>query len=153
MSKKIVIAKESFDNYVDKVREVAEPYGYTVVYEPRPLETGKHLADAEIVMGLGRKILDGTTEELKWVHAQSAGVDWYLNSPYRPKHDVILTNSAGGFGVGVAEHAVMMLLEVLRLNNDYQECVRKRIFRYDLPVRSIKDLDITILGTGDLEDV
>ena len=150
MSKKIVIAKESFDNYVDKVREVAEPYGYTVVYEPRPLETGKHLADAEIVMGLGRKILDGTTEELKWVHAQSAGVDWYLNSPYRPKHDVILTNSAGGFGVGVAEHAIMMLLEVLRLNNDYQECVKKRIFRYDLPVRSIKDLDITILGTGDL---
>lgn len=150
MSKKIVVAKESFADYIDKIREIAEPHGYTVVYEPRPLETGKHLADAEIVMGLGRKILDGTTEELKWVHAQSAGVDWYLNSPYRPKHEVILTNSAGGFGVGVSEHAVMMLLEVLRLNNEYQEFVRQRIFRYDLKVRSIKDLDVTILGTGDL---
>lgn len=150
MSKKIVVAKESFADYIDKIREIAEPHGYTVIYEPSPLETGKHLADAEIVMGLGRKILDVTTEELKWVHAQSAGVDWYLNSPYRPKHDVILTNSAGCFGVGVAEHAVMMLLEVLRLNNDYQECVRNRIFRYDLPVRSIKDSDVTILGTGNL---
>ena len=150
MAKKIVIAKESFDRYIPPIRELAKKYGYEVVYEPEPLKVGPHLPDAEVVMGLGRKILDGTTEQLKWVAAQSAGIDWYLHSPYRPKHEVILTNMAGGFGVGVSEHAVMMLLEVLRLQPQYQDFVRKRIFRYDLKVRSIKGMKITVLGTGDL---
>ena len=150
MAKKIVIAKESFDEYIPPIRELAAKYGYEVVYEPEPLKVAPNLPDAEVVMGLGRKILDGTTEELKWVAAQSSGIDWYLKSPYRPKHEVTLTNMAGGFGVGVSEHAVMMLLEVLRLQPQYQDFVRKRIFRYDLNVRSIKGTKITVLGTGDL---
>ena len=150
MAKKIVVAKESFHEYIPRIREVAEKHGYEVIYEPEPLKVAPHLPDAEVVMGLGRKILDGTTEELKWVAAQSAGVDWYLKSPYRPKHEVILTNMAGGFGVGVSEHAVMMLLEVLRKQPEYQEFVNNRIFRYDLKVRSIKESRISILGTGDL---
>ena len=150
MGKKIVITKENFWNYLPKVREVADKYGYEVVYEPEPLKVAPHLPDAEIVMGLGRKILDGTTEELKWVAAQSAGVDWYFRSPYRPKHEVLLTNMAGAFGSGVAENTIMILLEVLRRQPEYQQFVKDRIFRYDLYTRSIEDSRITIAGTGDL---
>lgn len=150
MGKKIVITKENFEPYLDKVRELAGPFGYEVVYETEPLKVGKHLKDAEIVLGFGRKVLDGATENLKWVCSQAAGVDWFLKSPYRPKHDVILTNCSGAFGVAVAEHAVMMLLEILRKQPAYQKLVSERVFRYDLDVRSIIDLPITILGTGDL---
>ena len=150
MGKKIVITKENFEPYLDKVRGLAEPFGYEVVYETEPLKVGKHLKDAEIVLGFGRKVLDGATENLKWVCSQAAGVDWFLKSPYRPKHDVILTNCSGAFGVAVAEHAVMMLLEILRKQPAYQKLVSERVFRYDLDVRSIIDLPITILGTGDL---
>lgn len=150
MPKNIVITKERFDKYIEPLRQLAEPYGYTVIYETEPLKVGQYLADAEIVMGLGRKILDGTTEKLKWVCAQSAGVDWYLNSKYRPQHEVILTNSAGAFGVGVAENAVMLLLEALRRQYDYQQFVKERVFRYDLVTKSIEDLNIAVMGTGDL---
>ena len=44
----------------------------------------------------------------------------------------------------------MMLLEILRKQPAYQKLVSERVFRYDLDVRSIIDLPITILGTGDL---
>jgi phosphoglycerate dehydrogenase-like enzyme len=150
MGKKIVITKENFTPYLDKVRELAEPFGYEVVYETEPLKVGQYLPDAEIILGFGRKVLDGATENLKWVCSQAAGVDWFLKSPYRPEHEVILTNCSGAFGAAVAEHAVMMLLEILRLQPDYQKLVSERIFRYDLDVRSIIDLPVTILGTGDL---
>ena len=64
--------------------------------------------------------------------------------------DAVLTNSSGAYGVTIAEHIVMCALEMLRRQMDYSAIVRRREWKRDLPVRSIKGSRVILLGTGDI---
>ena len=75
-------------------------------------------------------------------HFLSAGV----LSPPKP----LLSNSSGAYGVAISEHSVMVALEMLRRQTDYTEIVRRREWIRDLPVQSLRDSRITLLGTGDI---
>ena len=61
-----------------------------------------------------------------------------------------LTSSSGAYGTTIAEHVVMVILEVLRRQSDYAELVSRHIWKRGLPVRSIFQSRITLLGTGDI---
>ena len=64
--------------------------------------------------------------------------------------EAVLTNSSGAYGVTIAEHVVMLALEVLRRQPEYSAIVDRREWIRSLPVRSIKGSRVALLGTGDI---
>ena len=63
--------------------------------------------------------------------------------------DCMLTNS-NSYGVTIAEHVVMVTLMLLRRMPEYEAIVRDRGWSNQLPIRSIRDSEFTILGTGNI---
>ena len=107
------------------------------------------LEEAEIVLSQSAA-LARRSPRLRWFCTPSAGVDHLVREERFRSPDVALTNSSGAYGVTIAEHTVMVILEVLRRQADYAGIVTRREWRRDLPVRSIKGSRILLLGTGDI---
>ena len=109
---------------------------------------GDALEDAEVYFGADPAILDAAPG-LRWMCVPSAGVDRYT-APAAARGNVVLSNSGGAYGVTIAEHVIMLTLELMRRQPEYMELMRRREWVRDLAVRSIKGSRITLLGTGDL---
>jgi phosphoglycerate dehydrogenase-like enzyme len=62
----------------------------------------------------------------------------------------VLTNSSGAYGVTIAEHVVMVTLEMLRRKAEYNEAVRQRKWIRNLHIESIRGSRILMMGTGDI---
>ena len=117
-------------------------------FEVRFRNEGDALEDAEVYFGADPAILDAAPG-LRWMCASFAGVD-HLTAPAAARGDVLLSNSSGAYGVTIAEHVVMLALELMRRQMEYMEIVRRREWVRGLAVRSIWGSRITVLGTGDL---
>ena len=63
--------------------------------------------------------------------------------------DCLLTNS-NCYGVTIAEHTIMALLMLMRRMPEYTEITRRRGWENQLPIRSIRDSEFTVLGTGNI---
>lgn len=105
------------------------------------------LSDAEVYFGADRRILEAAPG-LRWICVPSAGVDVYADPA--AARGVLLSNSSGAYGVTIAEHTVMVTLELMRRQADYNGIVGRRDWVRDLPIRSIRGSRVTLLGTGDL---
>ncbi len=104
----------------------------------------------EVLYAQSPELLRTAPASLKWYCASSAGVDYYCKDPTLfANPDCILSNS-NCYGVTISEHVIMVLLMLLRHMPDYQEVVRNRGWENQLPVRSIRDGEFTILGTGNI---
>lgn len=71
------------------------------------------IRDADIVLGGMNRNLFLKAEKLRWVQVQSAGVDSLL-FPEFLESDVILTSMKGHVGVHLADHAMALLLALVR---------------------------------------
>ena len=111
----------------------------------RFVEREEEASGAEILLGVFSAIPAG----VRWVATPNAGAEPYTTPGFLPEH-VLLTNSAGAYGVTIAEHIIMTALELLRRRPEYLELVARRQWVRALPIRSLKDLRITLLGTGDI---
>lgn len=87
---------------------------------------------------------------LRWLAFAYAGVDPFCrpDGPLAGK-DCLLTSS-NTFDVTLAEHTIMVLLMLLRRMPEYEEVVRNHSWSNQLPIRSIRDNEFTILGTGNI---
>ena len=54
------------------------------------------------------------------------------------------------YGVTLAEHILMLTLEMLRRQPEYTQIVNQRQWKRGLPIRSIRGSRITLLGTGNI---
>lgn len=151
MSKKLiaVINDALSEENRQEILRAAEKTHYTVHFYQTNKEAVPHLSDTEIIFGAGRELIDAAPE-LKWFCALSAGVDEYTKPGVFRNEEVLLSNSSGAYGVTLAEHAIMMILEVLRRQPEYAQIVQNRQWIHNLKIQSIKDSRTTILGTGDL---
>ena len=61
-----------------------------------------------------------------------------------------VSNSAGAFGITIAEHIMMVTLMLLRQMPAFQQVVADRRWVRSMPMRSICGSTITVLGTGDI---
>ena len=108
------------------------------------------LQHCEVLYAQSPDLLRAAPATLKWYCASSAGVDVYCkNDGIFANPDCMLTNS-NGYGVTIAEHVVMVTLMLLRRMPEYAEPIRNHVWAPPLPVRSIRDSEITILGTGNI---
>lgn len=104
----------------------------------------------EVLYAHSPELLRAAPKSLKWYCCAFAGVDPYCKDPTLfANPDCLLTNS-NSYGVTIAEHVVMVTLMLLRRMPEYQEIVRARGWENTLPIRSIRDSEITILGTGNI---
>lgn len=108
------------------------------------------LQNCEVLYAHSPELLRAAPRSLKWYCCAFAGVDPYCKDPSLfANPDCLLTNS-NCYGVTIAEHVVMVLLMLLRRMPEYTEIVRARGWKNTLSIRSVRDSEITILGTGNI---
>jgi phosphoglycerate dehydrogenase-like enzyme len=135
--------------HADRIRKAAESFGFECRFFDRFSDAEPYLADAEIIVGASPK-LSRSAPRLRWLCTPFAGNDLFMAPDAFANPDAMLTNSSGAYGVTISEHVIMVLLEILRRQNEYQSHIAKREWVRRLPVRSIFGSRITLLGTGDI---
>ena len=148
MERKIVVAFSPLtDEQREQIAAKAAKKGFRVVFCKDSEEALTEAKDAEIVMSLDKRLAKAGPK-LKWFCTPSAGVDHVLGE--LEGTDIILSNSSGAYGVTIAEHIVMTVLEVMRNRPEYIRLKEERIWKQNLPVRSLYGATVTFLGTGDI---
>ena len=133
----------------DALRAEAESEGFDVTFYKSPAEAMADAADAEVIFANSPE-LAGAAPKLRWLCTPSAGYNQYAGPGVFASPEAMLSNSSGAYGVTIAEHVIMMTLELMRRQKDYSQVVARREWVRNLPVRSICGSRIVVLGTGDL---
>ena len=110
----------------------------------------QRIKECEIIFGtISPKLLPEATE-LKWLHTQFSGVDYFLNPDNNFPKDVILTNSAGTFGIAISEYLLTVTLMLMRRNLEYARLQFQNTWKPLGEVKSIYGSKICIVGLGDI---
>ena len=150
MNRKLaVVVPNLTDAHREMIREAAEQNGFEIRFMDTPKEDPDFLNGSEIVFGHLVRTAKVSTA-LRWLCTPYAGIDQFSAPDAFANPSALLTNSSGAYGVAIAEHVVMMLLDILRRQPEYRRIVAAREWKRDLKVRSIKGSRITLLGTGDI---
>ena len=150
MERKMAVAVPNLtEKHRAAIRTAAEHSGFEVRFFGSPEEDPAFWGEAEVVFG-HQPAAARTDAALKWICTPYAGVDQFLAPGAFANPDAMLSNSSGAYGVTIAEHQVMMLLEILRRQPEYSKITAARKWERELKVRSIRDSRITLLGTGDI---
>ena len=113
-------------------------------------EAEECLQHAEIFYAHDVPMLRSAPDTLKWYCCSYAGVDPYCKDDGIFKNpDCILTNS-NVYGVTIAEHVIMVTLMLLRRMKEYEAIVAAKGWENQLPIRSIRDGEFTLLGMGNI---
>lgn len=96
--------------YQEQLQAIAPTYQFRNAEQP--LSTEEH-AHVEIMLGwdpaVGKQILDLKNHSLKWIQANSAGVD-YLDLSRLSKQGILLSNMSGIHAIPIVESVLGMLL-------------------------------------------
>ena len=145
----IVISDKLRDRHVELIRKTARDAHAEVLFFKNEKEAMAEAFDADVVYGFGMTIA-AKSRNLKWLCVPSAGVDYLLKPGSFANESCILTNSAGAYGVSIAEHMIAVLLIMLRQIAIFTEGARLKEWRSPVAQGSIKNSRITVLGAGDI---
>lgn len=138
------------EKYRRQIDAAAEAAGFMVHYYDTQAALTPHIGDYEVLFGHPVPALLRQASQLKWLCSDYAGVEKYLDDAVWPRPDCLLSNASGAYGPTISEHILMVLLMLLRRMPEYEEIVRRRSWSNQLSIRSIRDNEFTILGTGDI---
>lgn len=109
------------------------------------------LQTCDVLYSENQALVRTAPASLKWLCISSAGAEPFCKDPTLiPSPDCVLTNSAGGYGLTIAEHIVMVTLMMLRRMPDFLPEINQHIWSAPLPMKSILGNSFTMLGTGNL---
>ena len=150
MSRRIVVViSQLTEQHRTAIRAAAAAHGFEAAFYPNNAAALPVLGDAEIVFGAGPD-LTKNAPALRWFCTPQAGVNQYVAPDAFASPDAVLTNSSGAYGTTIAEHILMVTLEMMRRQQEYTDIVHRRDWKRDLRIRSIRDSRVTLLGTGDI---
>ena len=135
-----------------QIQKAAEAAGFTAHFFGRDQfeEAKACLQHCEVLYAHSPSLLRSAPATLKWYCCAFAGVDPYCKDDGMfANPDCLLTNS-NCYGATIAEHVVMVTLMMMRRMPEYTEIVRSRTWNNQLPIRSIRGSEFTILGTGNI---
>jgi len=112
--------------------------------------TDSQLAECEILFGNVPPEVVNKMTGLKWVHAQTAGVDMFLNSQVNLPETVQLTNSAGSFGIAIGEYMLTATLMLLRNMAGYMAQQKEHIWKWMDTTPILYGSNVTVVGMGDI---
>ena len=145
----IVTIAQLTEQHRAHIRSAAGAQGFTVTFFEEDAEAIPVLPDAEILFSQSGR-LARLAPRLRWQCTPSAGINQFTAPDTFVSAETLLTNSSGAYGVTIAEHIVMVTLDLMRRQQEYAQIVARREWRRDLAVRSIRDCRVTLLGTGDI---
>ena len=153
MSRNICVYLEFLtEAHREQIRRAAQKAGFTPHFFTLDQfdEAKACLQDCEVLYAHSPELLAAAPASLQWYCCSFAGIDPYCKNPgLFANPDCLMTNS-NVYGVTIAEHVVMVTLMLLRRMPEYEEVVRNRSWSNQLAVRSIRDNEFTILGTGNI---
>jgi len=113
-------------------------------------EITKIAKDCEIFFGHAIPEVLKSAKSLKWLHTQYAGVDGVLKPEVGLAEDVILTNSAGTFGIAISEYLVVVTLMLMRHMRMYMQQQQQHEWKQGGAIRSLYRSNVTVVGLGDI---
>jgi len=140
------------DAHKEQIRKAADAAGFVPhFFTLDQLEEAKAcVQNCEVLYSHVPDLLRSAPATLKWYCCAFAGVDPYCKDPSIFANPNCLLTNSNGYGVTIAEHVVMVALMMLRRMPEYEEIVRERRWNNQLPIKSIRDSEFTILGTGNI---
>lgn len=133
----------------EEIQAMADQKGFAVRFCENDQQAAPYLRDAEVILGQSA-CLSQNAPNLRWICSPSAGVNQFLPENAFLNPSALLTNSSGAYGVTIAEHIVMVTLEMMRRQMEYDVIVKNREWVRDLKVRSIHGSRTTLIGTGNI---
>jgi phosphoglycerate dehydrogenase-like enzyme len=112
--------------------------------------TPEIIAGVQIIFGFVNNNLLKHAKALKWLHLVSAGADRAVNKSLYVNDDIIVTNSAGAYGVSVAEHMLTLILSLLRKIPEFTMLKKEHKWDRSPSVYSVYGSKALILGLGDI---
>lgn len=139
------------EDYRRQLDAAAARHGYTTRYFPDSASAVGGTDGCEILFGHCSQKVIASSKDLKWFCCCWAGVDRFCRDELYQNPDCLLSNSSGAYGVTISEHLIMVSLELLRRQPEYEALIRARGWE-TLPgdIRSLCGCRITVLGTGDI---
>lgn len=147
--KLLVINSQLEQKHFDLISSTAEKLGVKVAFYKTEEEIPPCDYDADIIYGFAPSIVK-TSKNLKWLCVPWAGVDSLMVPGYFANEECLLTNSAGAYGVSIAEHMIAMALIMMRRLNEFLDETGNGLWFSPRAQKSLKDCRITVLGTGDI---
>ena len=135
--------------HFDQIKSSADEIGANVFFYKSEAEIPEDNFDADIIYGFAPSIVK-TSKILKWLCVPWAGVDSIMGPGYFANEYCLLTNSAGTYGVSIAEHMIAVSLVMMRRLDEFMAETREGQWLSPRPQKSLKDCRITVLGTGDI---
>ena len=145
----LVINNQLEQKHLAYIKTAAEGLGAVVHFYTSDADISQSDYDADIIYGFAPSIVK-TSKTLKWLCVPWAGVDSLMAPDYFANEDCLLTNSAGAYGVSIAEHMIATSLVMMRRLDEFMEETRNGQWLKPRPQKSLKDCRITVLGTGDI---
>ena len=145
----LVINNQLEQKHLAYIKTSADSLGATVHFYTSDADIPQSDYDADIIYGFAPSIVK-TSKTLKWLCVPWAGVDSLMAPDYFANQDCLLTNSAGAYGVSIAEHMIATSLVMMRRLDEFIEETRNGQWLKPRPQKSLKDCRITVLGTGDI---
>ena len=145
----LVINNQLEQKQLELIKTAADEVNATVHFYTSDADIPESDFDADIIYGFAPSIVK-TSRTLKWLCVPWAGVDSIMAPDYFANTDCLLTNSAGAYGVSIAEHMIAVSLVMMRRLNEFMEETRNGHWLKPRPQKSLKDCRITVLGTGDI---
>ncbi len=147
MPRRIAVVLEFLEEaHKSKLTETASRLGFELRFFPPDNVDTDYIRTCEVIYAHDPALLENA-DSLRWYCCSFAGIDRFRG---RIKPSVMLTNSAGAYGVSVAEHGVMLTLMLLRRMPEYSAITARRGWEGGLAVKSICGARVTVLGAGDI---
>ncbi len=141
------------DDHRRAIRETARRCGFEVAFFEREDDPDlpSSLAQSEVLFAHSPELLRRAPSSLRWYCCSYAGVDPYCADPTLfANPDCLLSNSSGAYDETIGEHLVMAVLMLLRRMPEYIRIAQAHGWERDLPVRSIREVRIAVLGAGNI---
>ena len=133
------------DERLQKIKKTAVGYEIICLKSDDP-----KILQCEIIFGGIKPALLKEATNLKWLHTQYAGVDSLLKPEVNFPKDVILTNSAGTYGIAISEYLLTTTLMLMRRNLEYAKLQFQNTWKPLGTVKCIYGSKICVVGLGDI---
>ena len=134
------------EKHFDQIKSAAGKIGAQAFFYKSETEIPSENFDADIIYGFAPSIVK-SSKTLKWLCVPWAGVDSLMAPDYFANEDCLLTNSAGAYGVSIAEHMIAVSLMMMRRLDQFLLKTKNGQWLSPRPQKSLKDCRITVLGT------
>jgi phosphoglycerate dehydrogenase-like enzyme len=108
---KVMININLSEEQIEKVKSISS--NIKVIVARNYDEQRTNITDTDVVLGGVSRDLFLKAEKLRWIHVPSAGVDGVI-FPELVSSNVILTSMKGHVGIHLADHAMALLLALIR---------------------------------------